>query len=60
MLIQDDGDRTRALADLLGRRELRPVISHVFPLDDAAGAHRILENGHVGGKIVLDVRGSLT
>ena len=43
----------------LGRRELRPVISHVLPLDAAAEAHRILENGHAGGKIVLDVTGSL-
>src|SRR6185312_3648816 len=58
VLIQDDGDRTRALADLLGRRELRPVISHMLPLDAAAEAHRILEAGHAGGKIVLDVTGS--
>ena len=59
VLIQDDGDRTRALADLLGRRELRPVISRVLPLDAAAEAHQILEAGHAGGKIVLDVAGSL-
>ena len=59
VLIQDDGDRTRALASRLGQRELRPVISHVLPLDAAAEAHRILENGHAGGKIVLDVTGSL-
>jgi NADPH2:quinone reductase len=59
VLIQDDGDRTRALAALLGRRELRPVISHVLPLDAAAEAHRILEAGHAGGKIVLNVTGSL-
>jgi NADPH:quinone reductase-like Zn-dependent oxidoreductase len=58
VLIQDDGDRTRALAGLLGRRELRPVISHVLPLEAAAEAHRILENGHAGGKIVLDVTSS--
>ena len=55
MLIQDDGDRTRALAALLDRHALRPVVSHVLPLGAAAEAHRILEGGHAGGKIVLDV-----
>src|SRR5258707_376737 len=59
VLIQDDGNRPRALADLLGRRELRPVIRHVLPLEAAAEAHRILENGHAGGKIVFDVTSSL-
>jgi len=57
VLIGDDGARTRALAALLGRRALRPVISHVLPLAAAAEAHRILETGHAGGKIVLDVTG---
>ncbi|MGH3178839.1 MAG: zinc-binding dehydrogenase [Streptosporangiaceae bacterium] len=31
----------------------------MLPLDAAAEAHRILENGHAGGKIVLDVAGRL-
>ena len=56
VLIDDDGTRTRNLADLLGRRVLRPHISHVLPLEEAAAAHRILESGHAGGKIVLAVR----
>jgi NADPH:quinone reductase len=55
VLIQDDGDRVRALAALLASGALRPVISHVLPLAEAAEAHRILEDGHAGGKIVLDV-----
>ena len=55
VLVQDDGDRTRALAALLDRRELRPVVSRVLPLAAAAEAHRILESGHADGKIVLDV-----
>jgi NADPH:quinone reductase len=59
VLIQDDGDRTRAVAALLDRRALRPVISHLLPLEAAAEAHRILETGHTGGKIVLDITGSL-
>ena len=58
VLLQDDGDRTRALAALLDRRALRPVVSHVLPLAAAAEAHRLLEGGHAGGKIVLDVASS--
>jgi NADPH:quinone reductase-like Zn-dependent oxidoreductase len=57
VLVQDDGDRTRALAGLLDRRVLRPVVSHVLPLGAAAEAHRILEAGYAG-KIVLDVTSS--
>lgn len=56
MLVQDDGDRTRAGAALPDRRVLRPVVSQVLPL--AAEAHRILEGGHAGGTIVLDVASS--
>jgi len=57
VLIGDDGDRTRALAALLDRRALRPVVSHELPLAAAAEAHRILERGHASGKIILDVTG---
>jgi len=58
VLIQDDGERTRALAALLNNGALRPVVSHVLPLAAAAEAHRILERRHTGGKIVLDVAGN--
>jgi NADPH:quinone reductase len=57
VLITDDGARTRALAGLLERRVLRPVVSQVLPLAAAAEAHRMVEDGHAGGKIVLDVTG---
>lgn len=46
---------TRALAALLDRQALRPVVSHVLPLAAAAEAHRILERRHASGKIILDV-----
>jgi len=57
VLIGDDGQRTASLARLLASGELRPAISHVLPLADAAQAHRIQEAGHAGGKIVLSVAG---
>jgi len=56
VLIQDDGERTRLLASLLAERALRPVVSHLLPLSEAAQAHRIIESKHAGGKIVLTVR----
>ncbi len=55
VLIQDDGQRTRELAELLAEGALRPVISHELPLSEAAQAHRILEGRHAGGKVVLTV-----
>lgn len=58
VLIQDDGDRTRALASLLADGVVRRVVSHVLPLAAAARAHQIVESGHAGGKIVLEVAGA--
>jgi NADPH2:quinone reductase len=56
VLISDSGHRIRALARSLEAGTIRPVIADVFPLDEAAEAHRRLETGHSGGKIVLQVR----
>ena len=56
VLIADDGDRVRRLADLLASGKLRPVVADVYPLEQVADAHRRLETGHSGGKIVLRVR----
>jgi NADPH:quinone reductase len=57
ILIGDDGQRTRRLAGQLADGSLRAVISHELALSEAADAHRILEAGHPGGKIVLRVSG---
>jgi len=57
VLIGDDGQRTRSLAALLADGVLSPVISHLLPLSDAEHAHRLVEDRHSGGKIVLTVTG---
>jgi len=43
---------------LLTDGTLRPLVRHVLPLVAAADAHRMIETGHVGGKIVLDMTGA--
>ena len=45
--------KIRALATLAERRQVRPLIDSVFPLEKVADAHRKLEAGGVRGKIVL-------
>lgn len=41
---------------LIRSGQFRPVIHAVFPLAEAAAAHRCLEDGHHIGKVVLEVR----
>ena len=44
------------MQELAAAGRLQPVVSEVYPLADAASAHRHLEDGHVQGKLVLGVR----
>jgi NADPH:quinone reductase-like Zn-dependent oxidoreductase len=39
----------------MGRGELRVAVGHTFPLEQAAEAHRLIEQGHVQGKVVLTI-----
>jgi NADPH2:quinone reductase len=43
----------RELTELLAKGRIKPVVGHVFPLRDAAEAHRILEGRGSYGKLVL-------
>jgi NADPH:quinone reductase len=56
VLIAESGNRMRIIAALLGEGTIRPVIAEVFPLERVAEAHRRLETGHSGGKIILQLR----
>jgi enoyl reductase len=46
-------ERLAALAQLAADGALRLPIQQTFPLERAAEAHRVLEGGHVRGKLVL-------
>lgn len=48
-------ERLLALGRLLERKQLRPVVTEVLPLERAAAAHARLDTGHGAGKIVLRV-----
>jgi len=55
VLVTPDGNRTRHLARMLGDGQILADVSHTLPLEEAAQAHRILETGHTGGKVVLTI-----
>jgi NADPH2:quinone reductase len=42
-----------ALLELLREKKIKPIIARRFPLDEAAGAHKLLGEGGVVGKLVL-------
>lgn len=50
-----DGGSLATIARLLDSGAVQVYIDRVFPLDEAAAAHRTLEEGHTRGKIVLRV-----
>lgn len=48
--------RLEAVARLIGRDQLRPVVDSVLPLSQVAEAHRRLDGGGLQGKIVLQIQ----
>jgi len=55
VLVEPDGDGLEDLAALVEAGGLRVLIDETFPLDRAADAHRLGEQGRATGKIVLTV-----
>ncbi|GAA3464143.1 NADP-dependent oxidoreductase [Saccharothrix longispora] len=53
VLCEPDRVGMLALADLVERGLLRTELDTVLPLDQAAGAHELIESGRTRGKIVL-------
>lgn len=54
-LVEPDHAGLKAIAALVAEGKLRPVIDTVLPLEQAAKAHEIGEQGRTTGKIVLTV-----
>jgi len=56
VFVRPDSQQLAWLADLAARDALRIELARDLPLDEAAAAHRLLEDGHVRGKVVLTPR----
>lgn len=55
VLVRNDGAQTRRLSALVNSGKLQSYVAAAFPLTQAADAHRLLESGGAGGKIVLEL-----
>lgn len=51
--VQPDGDGLRRIAAWVNEGKIKPVIDQVFPLEKSADAMRLLEEGHVRGKLIV-------
>ena len=54
--LEKQGEILRAAAKVADEGKLKPHVSRVFALDELAEAHRLMESGHVTGKIVVRVK----
>jgi NADPH:quinone reductase-like Zn-dependent oxidoreductase len=50
-----DTDQLDEIAELIDEGALKPAVSEVFSLENAAQAHARLEAGQVQGKVVLRI-----
>jgi NADPH:quinone reductase-like Zn-dependent oxidoreductase len=55
IFVQPSGDQLRSLAALVEKGRLRPHVSKIYPLAEAALALRESQGGHVRGKLVLNL-----
>jgi NADPH:quinone reductase len=53
--LRQQADRVQKSMTLLAEGKLRVVIDQVFPMTEAAAAHRYLESGKATGKVVLTI-----
>ena len=54
--VRQEGSDLAFLGRLADEGRLRPAIGQTFPLERARDAHALSEQGHVRGKLVLEVK----
>ncbi len=57
VMVHPDAAQLTQIAVLIDAGTLKPVVSTILPLAEAARAHELSQTGHVRGKIVLQVGG---
>lgn len=57
VMVQPDAAQLAQIAALIDAGTLKPTVTTVLPLAEAARAHELSQTGHVRGKIVLQVGG---
>ncbi|MHC4428545.1 MAG: NADP-dependent oxidoreductase [Planctomycetota bacterium] len=53
--VEPDGDQLEAIARLFDRQAVKTHVQKIYPLAKAPEAHAALEDGHVKGKLVLNL-----
>ncbi len=53
VFVEPSAQQLAALADLATKGRLKPHVAKIYPLAEAADAHRQSQSGHVRGKLVL-------
>ncbi len=55
ILVRPNSEMLAEIGKLIEAGKIKPVVSQVLPLAEAAKAHQQIETGHTRGKIVLKV-----
>ena len=55
MVVTVKNDQLARIARLVSEKKVRVEIGKIFPLKQVQAAHKLLENGHVRGKVILHI-----
>ena len=55
VVVEPDGEQLGLLADLADRKLLRAHVQKIYPIAEAAAAQKTVAEGHVRGKLVLNL-----